>query len=34
MQRVERTKNRTELIIEKQVKREEIKVPFQRVSQD
>jgi hypothetical protein len=28
MQKVERTKNRTELIIEKQAKREEIKVPF------
>jgi hypothetical protein len=33
MQRVERMKNRTELIIEKQAKREEIKVPFQRVSE-
>ena len=33
MQRVARTKNRTELIIEKQGKREEIKVPFQRVSE-
>ena len=33
MQRVERTKNRTELIIERQAKREEIKVPFQRVSE-
>jgi hypothetical protein len=33
MQGVEMTKNRTELIMEIQGKREEIKVPFQRVSE-